>query len=261
MYGDTYWSTFSPAVSWTTVQCIFILALLLGCLMRSIDFVMPYTQAKVKTDIFMKLLADNTIPNVNPLKHLLKLQQYFYGLKDGQVTWHEHIKAGLKAWHFKQSQVDPCLFIKGQVLLVLYVDNAALFSPSAKALNTEIQSLQTAFDHTDEGELQDYLGTHFTRHPDGMVESQQYKMINNCLKIIGMGYDNNHIKTHDTPAEAIKILHADQDGEVRKATWNFCAVIGGLNYLQAMTWPDLAYAVHQCARFCNAPKPQSQMSL
>ena len=26
----------------------------------------------------------------------MKLQQNLYGLKDGQVTWHEHIKSGLK---------------------------------------------------------------------------------------------------------------------------------------------------------------------
>ena len=30
VYGDTYWSTFAPVVSWTTVRCIFVLALLLG---------------------------------------------------------------------------------------------------------------------------------------------------------------------------------------------------------------------------------------
>ena len=117
----------------------------------------------------------------------------------------------------------------------MYVDDAVLFSPSAKALNTEIQSLQTAFYLTDEGELQDYLGTCFTWHPDGMVELEQYKTIDNCLKLIGMGNDNNHIKTHDTPAEAIKILHADQNGEAWNVTWNFHAVVGGLNYLQAMT--------------------------
>ena len=30
VYGNTYWSTFAPVVSWTTVHCIFVLALLLG---------------------------------------------------------------------------------------------------------------------------------------------------------------------------------------------------------------------------------------
>ena len=50
VYGDTNWSTFAPVVSWTTVCCIFVLALLLRWHMRSIDFIMAYTQAKVKTD-------------------------------------------------------------------------------------------------------------------------------------------------------------------------------------------------------------------
>ena len=93
MFGD--WMTFAPVVLWTTVWCVFILALLLGWQMRSIDFVMAYTQAGVKTDIFMQLPAGTTIKEVDPNKHLLKLQKNLYGLKDGRVTWHEHIKARL----------------------------------------------------------------------------------------------------------------------------------------------------------------------
>ena len=48
VFGDTYWTTFAPVVSWTTVRCVFILALLLRWHMWSIDFVMAYTQADVK---------------------------------------------------------------------------------------------------------------------------------------------------------------------------------------------------------------------
>ena len=141
-----------PVVSWTTVQCIFIMALLLGWHMRSIDFIMAYTQADVKTDIFMQLLAGTTIKEVDPHKHLLKLQKNLYGLKDGQVTWHEHIKAGLLAQGFRQSKVDPCLFIKGTIVLVLYVNDATLFSPNSTAINHEITSLKQSFELTDEGE-------------------------------------------------------------------------------------------------------------
>ena len=167
VYGDTYRSMFAPVVSWTTVRCIFVLALLLGWHMRSIDFIMAYTQAKVKTDIFMTVPNGSTIQNVDPSKHLLKLRQKLYGLKDGQVTWHEHIKKGLKERGFMPSKVDPCLFIKGSVLLVLCTDDAAFFSPSAQAVDNEIASLKKAFDLTDEGKLQDYLGTRFIRHTDG----------------------------------------------------------------------------------------------
>ena len=114
--------------------------------MRSIDFVMAYTQADVKTDIFMQLPSGTTIQGVDPNKHLLKLQKNLYGLKDGQVTWHEHIKTGLLSQGFHQSKVDPCLFIKGTFLLVLYVNDAALFSPHSMAINCEIISVKQSFD-------------------------------------------------------------------------------------------------------------------
>ena len=203
--------------------------------MRSIDFIMAYTQAKVKTDIFMTLLKGTTIPNVDPSKHLLQLRQNLYGLKDGQVTWHEHIKKGIKEHGFMPSKVDPCLFIKQSVLLVLYTDDAAFFSPSAQAVDDEIASLKKAFNLTDEGELQDYLGTRFICHTDGRMELQQQKSIDNCLNLLGMGKDKEKGKLHDTPAESSKILHADSNRMDRKQIWNFCAVVGCLNYLQAMT--------------------------
>ena len=118
---------------------------------------MVYTQAKIKMDIYLQLPKGTTIPGANSTKHLLKVQQNLYGLKDGQVTWHEHIKAGLKEQGFHQSTVDPCLFIKGKVLLVLNIDNAAFFSPNAKDITAEIVSLQKSSDMTYEGKLQDYL--------------------------------------------------------------------------------------------------------
>ena len=235
VFGDTYWTTFAPVVSWTTVRCVFILALLLGWHMRSIDFVMAYTQADVKTDIFMQLPSGTTIQGVDLNKHLLKLQKNLYGLKDSQVAWHEHIKTGLLSRGFRQSKVNPCLFIKGTVLLILYVDDAALFSPNAVAINREIMSLKQSFDLTDEGDLQDYLGTCLTKHQDGRIELQQKKTIDNCLELLGMGPASKNVKTHDMLAESSKILHANENGANRKHAWNYRAVVGCLNYLQAMT--------------------------
>ena len=254
VFGDTYWTTFAPVVSWTTVRCVFTLALLLGWHMRSIDFVMAYTHADVKTYIFIQLTSGTTIQGFDPNMHLLKLQKNLYGLKDGQVTWHEHIKTGLLSRGFCQSKVDPFLFIKGTVHLVLYVDDAALFSPNATAINRGIMSLKQSFDLTDEGDLQDYLGTRLTKHPDGRIEFQQKKRIDNCLGLLGMGPTSKNVKTHDTAAESSKILHADENGANRKHAWNYWVVVGCLNYLQAMTRPDLAYFVNQCTRFCNNPK-------
>ena len=45
-----------------------------------------------------------------------------------------------------------------------------------------------------------------------------------------------------------------EQGHDRKCSWNYRQAIGMLNYLQGSTRPDISFAVHQCARFCQEPK-------
>ena len=96
-------------------------------------------------------------------------------------------------------------------------------------------SLKQSFELTDEGDLQDYLGTWLTKHPDGRIKLQQKKTIDNCLEMLGMGPTSKNVKTHDTLAESSKILHANEDGANRKHAWNYRAGVGCLSYLQALT--------------------------
>jgi histone deacetylase 1/2 len=221
--------------------------------MRSVDFILAYPQAEVKTDIFMSVPKGASIEGLDPTKHLLKLKRNLYGLRDAGLTWFDCIRAGLIKRGFQQSTVDPCLFTKDSVVLILYVDDAALLSPYESAINKVIASLQQEFTLTDEGDLKDYLGVRISKHADGSVEMIQPRMIERALQIVGLPL-NEKSKVHDTPAEVRPILGNDPNGSPRKETWNYRAVIGVLNYLQAMSRPDVAYTVHQCARFCQDPK-------
>ena len=49
------------------------------------------------------------------------------------------------------------------------------------------------------------------------------------------------------------LLHKYQEAPPRKRQWNYHAVIGMLNYIQASTQPDIAMVVRQCGRFCIKP--------
>ena len=46
----------------------------------------------------------------------------------------------------------------------------------------------------------------------------------------------------------------DFDGDPFTETWQYNSIIGMLMYLTANTRPDIAYAVHQAARFSHAPR-------
>ena len=88
-----YWSTYSPVVSWHTVRLVFTLALVNDWHIRSIDFVLAYPQAEIKTDIYMRpprVPPDFNIPDLPlPTDRLTKAYQLLknlYGLKDAGRT-------------------------------------------------------------------------------------------------------------------------------------------------------------------------------
>jgi hypothetical protein len=57
----------------------------------------------------------------------------------------------------------------------------------------------------------------------------------------------------DTPT-LIEPLHADLSGAPFAETWRYDSVVGMLMYLSGNSRPDIAYAVHQAARFTHQPR-------
>ena len=97
-------------------------------------------------------------------RHRLKLLQNLYGLKDAGATWFKHLRKGLtEDLKFKQSLVDPCLFYRGQVILVIYVDDCLIFTPKKSEADTLVKELEDKFTIEDEGDVSGYLGINITR--------------------------------------------------------------------------------------------------
>ena len=59
---------------------------------------------------------------------VLKLIWNLYGLKDTGRTWYEHLTDGLEAMGFTPTESDPCIFIRGTDIMVLYVDDCIIIS-------------------------------------------------------------------------------------------------------------------------------------
>ena len=58
----------------------------------------------------------------------------------------------------------------------------------------------------------------------------------------------------DLPCMVTRPIGPDPDGEPFGEDWDYRSVIGKLNFLEKSTRGEIAYAVHQCARFAANPK-------
>ena len=126
--------------------------------MQSIDFVLVFPQAPVKTDIYMKPpnvskeFEITDLPNFNNrFIYVYKLIKILYGLNNSGKTWYDYPKNSLIKWGWHQLSIYECLFTNNEVILVIYVNDAILMSPLKQNISYERTSLMKDYGLTDKG--------------------------------------------------------------------------------------------------------------
>jgi Reverse transcriptase (RNA-dependent DNA polymerase) len=138
---------------------------------------------------------------------------------------------------------------------MVYVDDGVLIDPDPKEIAKAMTDMQSMFDVQDEGELSDYLGVKVNQHADGSIEFTQPQLIDSILEDLnlldhgGMGRS----KPADTPCKHDSKMNGDEGGKIFDYHWMYRSVIGKMNYLEKSTRGDLAFSVHQCARYMAKP--------
>ena len=253
-WGVNYWETFSPVVNWMSVRLILILAIIHDLPARAIDFVLAFPQAELDTPVYMELPVGCDPDGPGPRhEYIIELKKSLYGLKQASLNWFNMLKKGLQARGYKSSDVDPCVFISKDAIVLTYVDDCLILATTNEVIDKLVKSLKDGkenFDFTDDGDIKYYLGVEFNRSPNGTIELKQEFLIERIIK--ALNFDSNELSSKPTPVVKPN-LKKDLDGPKRKHSWHYRSVIGMLNYLEKTTRPEIAFAVHQCARFCENP--------
>ena len=253
-WGENYWETYTPVVTWLSVRILLILSVLHDQEARSIHFTLAFPQADLDVDVFMELPPGFDM-NGSSGSHVIKLNKSLYGLCQSSHNWWNLLKSSLETRGYdNQSATDPCVFIGKESVVLVYVDDCIIFSRKNSGISdkliTSLKDGKENFEFIDEGDLKSYLGVDITKRKDGSIVVTQPHLIERFIALVDQENDIN-IKT--TPA--IKpLLYKDEDGLERKHSWNYRQAIDMLAYLQGTSRPDISMATHQTARVCIAPK-------
>ena len=258
---------YAPVVDWATVRLLFSLTLHQGYKTRQVDFRQAFIQSDLPEPIYAELPPGGWKKS-NPGK-VLKLKKSLYGDRRAPQLWFKHLKRGLEVRGWTQSKLDPCLFLRGDVLFTVYCDDGIFFAKNTADIERAIQSLSNpvldnhgkqlddghAFDLEAENDLAGYLGVEMKREPDGSLHMSQYHLTKRIIAALGLE-DANPAKT---PASGT--LCRDLDGPGRQEEWNMRSVIGMMMYLCNNTRCDIAFAVNQVARFANNPRRSHEVAV
>jgi hypothetical protein len=192
----------------------------------------------------------------NSRDFVLCIKKNMYGLRQAGNNWFDALHSSLLTHGFHQSTNDPCLFIRSNCILLVYVDDCLLFAKSVDILDSILGSLEKDFALTSQGSVGAYLSIDIWHTSEGHLELVQPGLINKIISACGL---QDQSAEHHTPATMI--LTSDLTGPPHEHNWNYRSIIGMLNYLATSTRLDIAFAVHQCARFTTNPRHVHELAI
>jgi len=101
VWGETYYETFGPVVTWLTVLFLLVSSVIYDYNTWSIDFTLVYPQADLDEDIFMSFPPGFIFNGDNQSGYCLKLLKNIYGLKQARFNWYVWLKEGLTSCGFR----------------------------------------------------------------------------------------------------------------------------------------------------------------
>ena len=247
-YGPN--ETFAPVVEWMTVRLLFTLGLVEGWSTASVDFKNAFTQAKLPEPIYLELPPGLEKASPDYKGKLIEVKTSLYGDRRAANLWYRKIASTLvDDLKFKGSEIDPCLFVRRDCVIVLYVDDAILMSRNDASIDKVLQELKDAkYSFSREGDFRSYLGVQIENLPDGAIKMSQPHLAKSLVDLTGMS-DSTPVPTPSTGP-----LFRHVDSKPFDQHFSYRSAIGVLQYLGNNTRPDCAYAINSCARFCIEPR-------
>ncbi len=253
-WGQNYWEKYAPVVNWASIWLVLAIAKIHGLSSKSIDFVLAFPQADLEIPVYMELPIGFDAPEGEYCKsYVLRLNKRLYGLKQAGYNWFAKLSNGLQDCGFVQISIDPCVFFNQNCIVLTYVDDCIIIGDSMDWINKLIESLHEGDENfvlQDEGLIEKYLGVDIKQLDSSKFKLTQPFLIERVTKFLGI--DNGRTNEKLTPVGK-PLLNKDLDGVPQKYDWDYCGTIGMLTYLTGSVRPDIAMAVHQCARFSTNP--------
>ena len=122
--GVDYFETFAPVVQWATVRLLLILSIHLNGSTMQVDYTSAFLHADIEDKVYVEMPR-----GYKDQGKVLKLNKSVYGLKQSPRNFFLYLKSKLETLEFVQSPADPYLFIRPDMICLVYVDDCLFFAP------------------------------------------------------------------------------------------------------------------------------------
>eukprot|EP00164_Ancoracysta_twista_P001952 GFYU01002563.1.p1 GENE.GFYU01002563.1~~GFYU01002563.1.p1 ORF type:complete len:713 (+),score=139.65 GFYU01002563.1:1590-3728(+) len=184
------------------------------------------------------------------------LHKSLYGLITASKNFQLHLATILKDIGLQQCETDPCLWIldtpEHKLICGTLVDDIVIGTDKSSTYEWFASKMELKLELSRGGELDWFSGQRVTQTPE-FIRIDQQKYAEDLLETFGMTECRGRSVPLDSGTEIDKGQMADVDDHCPDRTTKFMSVVGGLNWLQVSTRPDLCHVVSRLASVMKSP--------
>ena len=149
---------------------------------------MSYAQAPIECDMYLQIPDGIETESGNSRTHVLKLLRNVYGQKQAGKVWADLLSENLLKIGFERSKIDECVFYRGNLVFLVYVDDGIFVSFDGTSIDNVIKELQASkLKLEDQGHPSDYVGVNIKKQRNKSYEFTQPALTQQIIKDVGLG--------------------------------------------------------------------------
>lgn len=240
----TYDETFSPVMKRKSMRLLLGIAVEKYWVVEHLDVTNAYLNSHISCTVYME--QPELFEEGDARNYVCKLKKSIYGLPNSSKDWNACVDTILKKLEFKKCIKEPCVYVKGNCIIGLYVDDVIVIG-SEEAVKSVKHSLADELEIKDLGKAANVLSIK-VEQTEGRVMLSQKLYIEKVISDFGM--------TECKPSKVIlpSGYTAAENDEQEFDSTIYRSAVGSLLHLSNNTRPDLAFAVSKVSQKCQSPK-------
>ena len=204
-------------------------------------------------------------PHQHAPRQYYQLMGSIYGQRSASLAFYKTLTQWLMSEGYTQGCNEPCLFVKGDLKVLLYVDGILCRGPKADT-DAFYDALSKRFDIKDPSYLIEGMRLGFVGFDICMNHNDKGEVVYSMDQSeVITSFLNDHEVPYSTmvkcPMPDSKMLH-DDDALLDDAQANrYRSIIGSLNYYAVSTRYDIAHAVSRLSQYSNSPTKSANRAL
>ena len=240
--------TFAPVIRIDSVRALFSVCAANDLCIIQVDCKNAFLHSESDFDIYVQ--QPEGFVDTNHPDAVLLLNKALYGLKQAPRLWYLLLSEVIVGMGFRALETDPSIYVRGNVIMGVYVDDILVCSSSVSTCNSVVSELARKVEVVNKGEVRSFLGISVTRnYPRHALSISQPGYIDRLLA----KYNMSNAKSASTPFEkGTKLKAAIPDDKLCNLKL-YQELTGSLNHLAVFTRPDIAFSVSSLSKFNANP--------